>query len=344
MMEKLSLPASFATLACLWFATSSLSAAEEITPRHLKMKFVKIPAGEFRMGSTQADLELAQKLFPTNKGMGPDECPAHAVRITRPFYIGKFEVTVGEFKQFVNATGYKTTAEISGKTSFRTEYGAYRYRDVGANWKNTGFEQSPLHPVVNVSWDDAKAFCKWLSNVERDTYRLPTEAEWEYVARAGSTSIFPTGDDPADMTQYANFADASYFRHNPIPGVSKDYSDGVVTTAEVGSFKANAFGIHDMIGNAWELCEDNHDVKAYSHRAGIVSDPLVANGSLNYVLRGGCWGLSLAAGRYADRSGTQHDSPDAWIGFRVVRVIEDYGPDPFAGSKSADLLRRQLIK
>ena len=128
--------------------------------------------------------------------------PQHEVVITRPFYMGVHDVTVGQFKAFVKAKGYQTEAEKGG--------GALRLFPDGfwknvpqANWQNPGFEQSDDHPVVCVSWNDAKAFCDWLSDKEGKKYALPTEAQWEYACRAGSSTKFSFGDDDRELGQYA---------------------------------------------------------------------------------------------------------------------------------------------
>ena len=129
-----------------------------------------------------------------------NEYPKHKVRITKPFYLGTYHVTRGQFRQFVSAAGYKTDVETSGKPMTgwdrekknlgmrypAWESGKPKLSDKDYSWRNPGFEQTDEHPVVNVSWNDAVAFCKWLSKKEGKTYRLPTEAEWEYACRAGT--------------------------------------------------------------------------------------------------------------------------------------------------------------
>ena len=142
-----------------------------------------------------------------------DEFPVHKVRISRAFYLGAYAVTIGEFSKFVEAAHYLTDAERndelsspSGSDAHRSGYGGYGYnpdtkelddqRNPKVNWRNVGFPQTDRHPVTNVSWNDAVAFCKWLGEQEKKTYRLPTEAEWEYACRAGTTTRFYAGDDP----------------------------------------------------------------------------------------------------------------------------------------------------
>src|SRR5208282_1582993 len=137
--------------------------------------------------------------------------PQHRVRITRPFYVGTFHVTRGQFRKFIADTDYKTDSE-RGAAGFKGAMGwDPDTKMLGSNerysWRNTGFEQTDEHPVVNVSWNDAIAFCQWLSRKEGSTYRLPTEAEWEYACRAGTTTRYSSGDDPEMLAEVGNVAD-----------------------------------------------------------------------------------------------------------------------------------------
>ena len=183
----------------------------------VKLELVLIPAGEFKMGSSES-AEATAAFF--NKTYGKDlvqadwfkdEHPQHRVRITKPFYLGTYHVTRGQFRQFVADTAYKTDAEKGERP------GAYGWnpdkKEFGFNekysWRNAGFEQSDEHPVVNVSWNDAVAFCKWLSKKEGKTYRLPTEAEWEYACRAGTTTRYYSGDDPETLAKVGGVAGRS---------------------------------------------------------------------------------------------------------------------------------------
>jgi formylglycine-generating enzyme required for sulfatase activity len=193
-----------------------------------------------------------------------DEYPQHRVRITRPFYLGTYHVTRGQFRQFIadterlshvqKATAYKTDAEKSDpkgafgwipdtkKIEFNEKY----------SWQNVGFEQTDMHPVINVTWNDAVAFCGWLSHKEGTSYRLPTEAEWEYACRAGTTSRYYSGDDPETLVKVGNVADAAAKTTFPDWKCPIKANDGYAFTAPVGSFQPNAFGLYDMHGNAWQ--------------------------------------------------------------------------------------------
>ena len=167
------------------------------------MKLTLVPSGEFMMGSGESAEETAA-FFNKTYGEGLlkadffQEHPQHRVRITKPFYLGTYHVTRGQFRQFVADTSYKTDAEKAENP------GAYVWDpdrkvfslDEKYSWRNAGFEQTDEHPVVCVSWNDAAAFCQWLSKKEGKAYRLPTEAEWEYACRAGTTTRYSSGDDP----------------------------------------------------------------------------------------------------------------------------------------------------
>src|SRR5271165_5955359 len=192
----------------------------------LGMKFTRIKAGEFLMGSPDTD-----------KDAYDDEKPQHRVRITRPFYLGVHEVTRGQFRRFVDDTGYQTDAEKDGKggTGWNEEAKKFE-QNPRYTWLNPGFEQTDEHPVVNVSWNDAVAFAGWLSRREGVTYRLPTEAEWEYACRAGTTTNYCNGDDPEGLATVANIADGTLKAKYPDWGGSIAAQDGFIYTAPVGRY------------------------------------------------------------------------------------------------------------
>jgi formylglycine-generating enzyme required for sulfatase activity len=208
----------------------------------VKMDLVLVPSGEFKMGSGES-AEGTAAFF--NKTYGKDlvqadffknEHPQHRVRITKPFYLGTYHVTRGQFRQFVKDTGYKTDAEKADPP--------------GDSWRKAGFEQTDEQPVVNVTWNDAVAFCRWLGRKEGKTYRLPTEAEWEYACRAGTTTRYYSGDDPETLAKAGNVADAAFKAKQPGWGWQWTIkaNDGYVYAAPVGKFKPNAFGLYDMHG------------------------------------------------------------------------------------------------
>lgn len=245
------------------------------------------------------------------------ETPQHRVVISTPFEMSKYEVTVAQFRRFILATGYKTTAEREG-------YG-YGYRGEWEegdefDWQNPGFEIGDEHPVINVSWDDAVAFCEWMSSQDNHTYRLPTESEWEYACRAGTTTLFSTGDDPDSLKGFANLADATLHKQRLNVNWAVDWEDGFAATAPVGSFKPNAFDLYDMHGNAWEWCQDVYDTEWYE--TSPETDPLRKGSSGTHVFRGGGFdnwpGFLRSADRYSSHSPTLRSQ---WAGFRIVREM-----------------------
>ncbi|MGE0756414.1 MAG: SUMF1/EgtB/PvdO family nonheme iron enzyme [Pirellulaceae bacterium] len=289
----------------------------------LGMHFVLIPAGEFLMGNSREEVDRVLKQWPdTKREWIEDAYPAHRVRITKPFYLGVHEVTVGEFRKFVESQSYRTEAEKDGEGGYgwNEKQGQHEGRKPEYNWQNTGWPQTDRHPVVNVTWNDAVKFCKWLSVREGRTYRLPTEAEWEYACRAGTTTRYSFGDDPEGLTVAGNVADASakakltkYQDSSFIVG-----SDGYVFTAPVGQFTTNLFGLHDMHGNIWEWCSDGYDADYY--RSSPVDDPPGPSPASLRVYRGGSWGNSARLFRAAYRSGSSPSYRNYFLGFRVALV------------------------
>ncbi len=251
------------------------------------MDLVRVPGGKFRMGADES-VEDAVAAFKEGKALFLPEHPAREVTITKDLLFGATEVTRGQFRAFVEATGYRTDAEKDGRGIgfFNPTFGA-QGRQL-EDWRATGFGgQSDDHPVVGVSWNDAVAFCTWLSKKEGRTYRLPTEAEWEYACRAGTRTRYWTGDDPETLATGANVPDQSYRDANGDQGYATlARRDGYAGAAPVGEFAANPFGLYDMHGNVWEWCQDGYDPKAYE-RLGK-EDPREPDRAV-HVTRGGCY-------------------------------------------------------
>ena len=307
----------------------------------LGMPFVRIPAGSFRMGSDESPESLARaypQLERARFEQLSDEAPVHTVHITRPFYLGQTEVTVGQFRRFVQASGYvpESEADGTGGYGYNPAYDsltsasgdAFEGRATRYSWRHPGFTQGDDHPVVNITWHDAHALAAWLSDTEGQRYRLPTEAEWEYACRAGKRTRYPHGDDPAQLTRYANVFDQAAAPHWPrwqahaAPG-----HDGHAFTAPVGSYAPNAFGLYDMVGNVWEWVSDWHAADAYAQAPR--HDPQgPAKGEVR-VRRGGSWHTWPFYARCAYRNWNAPSTRYTLVGLRLVREIaEQAAPAP----------------
>lgn len=239
-------------------------------------------------------------------GCSDNEKPAHKVTL-KAFKLAKTETTVGQFRAFVDATGYKTTAEEKGSCwsyDFKGEWNDGK----GNSWRKLGFPQSDDHPVACVSWDDANAYADWLKKETGKDYRLPTEAEWEYAARGGSDTAYPWGDK-------ASHEFANYGKDECCDGLASG-KDKWVYTSPVGSFAANAYGLYDMNGNVWEWVQDrwHGDYKG----APVDGSSWVSGDSARRVLRGGSWYYSPGNVRSAGRGSSTPDDRSYGIGFRLV--------------------------
>ena len=286
------------------------------------MTLVRIEPGSFLMGSTKEQIDQLLRLFPDSKREWfDDEQPQHRVDITRPYLLGIHQVTVGQFRRFVEESRHQTEAEGEGSFGWDEERGAWEI-DPAKNWRNPGFSQTDDHPVVCISHNDAVAFCEWLSTTEKKegrTYRLPREAEWEYACRAGSNASFVISNDPEDLAKIANVADArlkqKFSNFDCIKG-----DDGFVYTAPVGSFAPNPWGLHDMIGNVWEWCADWYDEKYYA--LSPAADPPGVSVASSRVFRGGSWFNVARYCRPAYRYRYAPGSRNYDLGFRVAAVQE----------------------
>jgi formylglycine-generating enzyme required for sulfatase activity len=270
----------------------------------LKMKFVFIPAGEFVMGSSPEEIArltaemTAAKVDPWYAQSPRSEGAQRRVTISRGFYVGVHEVTVGNFRAFVEGSGHRTTAEASGRGGYGLVEGQWR-QSPRFTWKEVGYERGEDHPVMNVSWGDAVTFCEWLSKLEKRRYRLPTEAEWEYACRAGSPARYPWGDDAARRSEFAWIGENAGNRPRA-----------------VGTRKANAFGLHDMLGNVYEYCSDHFQATPFA--ADAVTDPVGPAKGTARVVRGASWGTSPQHARSAFRGDAGADHYNQRDGFRVV--------------------------
>lgn len=282
------------------------------TPFLIEPDMVRIPSGTFMMGSPETEV-----------GHLGHEGPQHQVTIA-PFVISRTEISVGQFRQFVQdqdyhqGKDYRTTAEQNGKGCWvwntkkkQEEKLPQRY------WKNPGFEQSNNHPVVCVSWDDAQAYVVWLSHRTGLNYRLPTEAEWEYAARAGTrTAHFYQADRQCD---YANGAGQEA---KSIASFLANCADGYVYTASVARFRPNPFDLFDMLGNVMEWTQDCWH-ENYNHAPTNGSAWLDANGGdcNRRMVRGGSWVNIPRVLRSARRDWGGTGGASSTLGFRIARAL-----------------------
>ncbi len=263
------------------------------------MEMVFIPAGHFGMGSAETD-----------ENASPDEKPQREVYLDA-FWIDRTEVTNTMFARFINETAFQTRAETKGSSIV---YQAPSWSEVpGTDWNHPqGPESNTLglqdHPVVNVSWEDAAAYCEWAGR------RLPTEAEWEKAARGPDENLYPWGEKPLRQT-YLNYADL----HTGFSWYSRKDNDGYKFTAPVGAYPEGSsfYGVFDMAGNVWEWVSDWYDRAAYSRASS--SNPTGPAYGTERVLRGGSWMSDLWSVRSANRSRYLPETTRPFVGFRCAK-------------------------
>jgi formylglycine-generating enzyme required for sulfatase activity len=272
---------------------------------------VVVPKGRFTMGVAAGE-EEPLKLPDRYTG---HSVPQHVVTIRHKFAIGKFDVTREEYALFVAETHRPDpdsciTVNASG-TGFITANG---------NWHAPGFPQTGRDPVVCVSPDDAQAYVVWLSAKTGHVYRLPTEAEWEYAARAGTTTARYGSDDPAELCRYTNLAGLDFSDQHAGASVALPCRDGYAFTSPVGSFPPNQFGLYDMLGNVLNWTEDCWNVN-YSGAPTDGTAWLTGDCSRR-VARGGSWDMDLRAARSAMRRALPTSLHHTTFGFRVARTLK----------------------
>lgn len=302
--------------------TASSTAAIETTPTPEKVaqpdkptlpipELVTINGGSFEMGckAGRDDVE---------GGCQDDEKPLHTVKIA-DFQISRTEITRGQFRAFVEATGHKTTAEKEGSCDGdKTGKGEWDYV-AGNSWLKPG-GQTDEHPVVCVNWEDAQAYVEWLNQADAGkNYRLPSEAEWEYAARAGNQkNAYPWGQEASSACTYANLADQKA-KKTYTSWTTAECDDTYLYTAPVGSFKANNYKLLDMQGNVWEWTQDcYHDSYKKAPHDGSAWEK---KSCVNRVLRGGSWGNKPQNLRSAYRGRDDPARRSNVIGFRISKTL-----------------------
>jgi len=278
MLKQVILNTAITILPCVLAAAQQVEAQSHQYRNELGMEFVLIPAGSFAMGSPK-DLSEARN----------DERPQHKVTISKPFYIGKFEVTQAQWEAVMGANPYDTPRS-------NPFYGlpgmAKRLR-------------RPDNPAT-VSWEDVQEFIERLNNLEGNpVYRLPTEAEWEYAARAGTSSAYSFGDREEELGRYAWYGEG--------------FTSG--STHPIGKKEPNGWGLHDVHGNAWEWVHDWYGENYYESSPS--SDPQGPGTGEKRVVRGGSWHHTADSWRSAFRKSYPPDYRGISIGFRLVREIDD---------------------
>ena len=265
-------------------------------------QMVVIPPGDFVMGF--------------DGGVSEDryEGPSHPVTIGYSFALGLLEITNAQFRQFIDATGYTPGTDCRMWTGASVE-------DVpGKDWRDPGYGRPPRddEPVACVSWYDSKAYVAWLSEKAGHPYRLPTEAEWEYVAHDRRVTAHAWGDDPEAGCDVANYYDQSAAGQRPWDPVACD--DGHPIVAPVGSLATNSFGVHDIIGNVWEWVEDCY-VMTYGPQPTDGSAYQVEGTCERRGVRGGAWHSRATWQRPTFRGRDTEDFETQVFGIRVARDL-----------------------
>ncbi len=268
-----------------------------------------IPQGRFLMGAAPGEEERENLTEPfRNRSQ-----PRHSIAVKR-FAAGKFEVTRGQYRAFAEGTGRHSDGCFVWT-------GAEHVLDPRRDWRNPGYPQDDAHPVTCVSWEDASAYAAWLAQRTSRNYRLLSEAEWEYVARAGTTTSRFWGDEANLTCSHANGADQSTVKEVPdaIHWNAAACDDRHAYTAPVGSFRANAFGLHDLLGNAAEWTADCWN----PNYAGAPVDGSVRNTGdcFQRAVRGGAWDESPVGLRAAYRVGSPVVIRVYTRGFRIARDL-----------------------
>lgn len=273
-------------------------------------EIVVVPPGSFRMGWDGAE--------PLRDGeVLRYEGPERMVTITRTFGVGRFEITNEQFAAFVEATGY-----VSREGCFLWDgWNAELIQTLG--WRDPGYGRAPLpkEPAACVNWDAAQAYVTWLSSKTNQAYRLLTEAEWEYAARAGTTADYQWGERDERACEYANVFDISAKQRSPNAKLTAARcDDGQAQVAPVGSYTPNAFGLYDMAGNVWEWVYDCH-VMPYPQDAPSDGSPVVRENCDRRGVKGGAWMTTVDRQRFTFRGRDPAEQNSTGFGFRVARDL-----------------------
>jgi formylglycine-generating enzyme required for sulfatase activity len=316
-MQKIFLILSLLTLAAV---SGPLAAANDVV---ITPPMVTIKGGQFDMGSA------ANPIFPN----APTSVPVHSVQV-QTFRLSKYETTVKQFRQFVDATGYKT-----GSDCWKPAANDSGMESGKLSWDSPANAPTEYHPVMCVSYDDAHAYLEWLSKQTGKRYRLPSEAEWEYAARERSNTRYPFGDSPAELCKFANTFDQSGKAAIAQPtGRTREAipcDDRAELTTVVGMYEPNVFGLYDMLGNVGEFVEDcqhlNYENAPTDGRAWIEGCAAFHGGKMA-IHRGGSYnaGAVGASPTYRAHAGLDNRS-SLGEGFRIAEDMDE-GTDQSAGA------------
>ncbi len=281
-------------------ALISISAADSL-PVNMSENMVLVKGGCFNMGDVFSDV-------PSN------EKPVHEVCVD-DFYMGKYEVTVGEFTEFAKATEYRTEAEWQDGCHVWAGKGEIKEKQF--DWQNTNFQQTDNDPVVCISWNDTYEYFQWLNKKTGRNFRLPTEAEWEYAARSGGQEYKFSWGNGAPTE---NIADDTAFKE--LLGKTGDlgYNDGYALTSPVGSFKPNELGLYDMSGNVSEWIADWFDEEYYSKST--KNNPKGPDQGGCRVIRGVTWNPLVKLAKTTTRFCSIPGGRGTWMGFRLAHSVE----------------------
>ena len=288
-------------------------------------QMVVVPPGRFVMGSAESE-PVRDK----------DEGPQREVVINKPFAVSQSEVTRGQFRRFALETGYRAALNCSVFTGTKSE------RVMTKSWEDTNFAQTDNHPVACITWLDAKAYVAWIAASTNKPYRLLSETEWEYAARAGSAAKYSFGDDADALCAHANVADESARAAGGLDTWNyAKCSDGFgLSTAPVGSFKANAFKLHDMHGNVWEWVEDcSSETYDGAPRDGSARATPDCGARVD---RGGGFFNNRGTNRASERAFYPPTGNSANIGFRIARNLGAVGGAASATAPAGPVTRLPL--
>ena len=273
-------------------------------------EMVALDTGDYIMGCQGGDCD-------------EDELPAMSVGIGYRFALGRKEVTVSEFRAFVDATGFVTAAERDATRGCRTLELLTRQQwdyTPGRNWRDQEYTLDDAQPVVCVSWFDAQAYVEWLTESTGEPYRLPSEAEWEFAARSGSAGThYFFGDSEQVLCDYANVSDQTPLPDELAWGNPADCSDGSIFPVATASYLPNSFGLYDMHGNVWEWVRDCYKTNYVGYPAD--GSPWLGGDCGSRVMRGGSWASNALVNRASNRGNNAALEGGSFLGFRVARSL-----------------------